>query len=121
MIIARLPFKVPTEPIEQARVEAIQARGGNPFTEHALPQAVIKLKQGFGRLIRSRDDRGCVLVLDSRIAPQGLRPHLPRLAAAGAADRRPVAPGLRRDVGLLSAVLTPLRQPRGAYSPSFFQ
>ena len=68
VIIARLPFKVPTEPIEQARVEAIQARGGNPFIDHALPQAIIKLKQGFGRLIRSRDDRGCVLILDSRIA-----------------------------------------------------
>jgi ATP-dependent DNA helicase DinG len=68
VVIARLPFKVPTEPIEAARVEAIEARGGNPFNEHTLPQAVIKLKQGFGRLIRSRDDRGCVVVLDSRIA-----------------------------------------------------
>lgn len=68
VIIARLPFKVPTEPIERARVEAIELRGGNPFEEHALPQAVIKLKQGFGRLIRSRRDRGCVLILDSRIA-----------------------------------------------------
>ena len=68
VIIARLPFKVPTEPIERARVEAIEARGGNAFEEHALPQAAIKLKQGFGRLIRSRSDRGCVLILDSRIA-----------------------------------------------------
>ncbi len=68
VIIARLPFKVPTEPIEAARVEAIEARGGNPFMEHALPQAVLKLKQGFGRLIRSRSDCGCVLVLDSRVA-----------------------------------------------------
>jgi ATP-dependent DNA helicase DinG len=68
VIIARLPFKVPTEPIERARVEVIEARGGNAFEEHALPQAVIKLKQGFGRLIRSRSDWGCVLILDSRIA-----------------------------------------------------
>jgi ATP-dependent DNA helicase DinG len=67
VVIARLPFKVPTEPIEEARVEAIERRGGNPFLEHAVPQAVIKLKQGFGRLIRSRDDRGCVVILDSRI------------------------------------------------------
>lgn len=66
VIITRLPFSVPTEPIEQARIEAIEARGGNPFTERSLPQAVIKLKQGFGRLIRSRGDRGAVLVLDSR-------------------------------------------------------
>ena len=68
MVIARLPFRVPTEPLEEARVEAIAARGGDPFSEHAVPQAAIKLQQGFGRLIRSRSDRGCVVVLDSRIA-----------------------------------------------------
>ena len=68
VVIARLPFRVPTEPLEQARVDAIAARGGDPFIERALPQAVIKLKQGFGRLIRTRTDRGCVLVLDSRLA-----------------------------------------------------
>jgi ATP-dependent DNA helicase DinG len=67
VIITRLPFRVPTEPIEQARVEAITARGGNAFAEHTVPQAVIKLKQGFGRLIRSRTDRGVVLLLDSRV------------------------------------------------------
>lgn len=68
VIIARLPFRVPTEPIEQARVAAIEQRGGQPFQEHSVPQAVIKLKQGFGRLIRTRSDRGCVLILDSRLA-----------------------------------------------------
>lgn len=68
VVIARLPFRVPTEPLEEARVEAIAARGGDPFTEHALPQAAIKLQQGFGRLIRSRGDRGGVVILDSRIA-----------------------------------------------------
>ncbi|MFI5366457.1 MAG: helicase C-terminal domain-containing protein [Candidatus Binatia bacterium] len=67
VMIARLPFRVPTEPIEQARVEAIEARDGNAFAEHTVPQAVIKLKQGFGRLIRGRTDRGAVVVLDSRI------------------------------------------------------
>jgi len=67
VMITRLPFRVPTEPIEQARVEAITARGGNAFAEHTVPQAVIKLKQGFGRLIRARTDRGAVVVLDSRI------------------------------------------------------
>jgi len=67
VVIARLPFKVPTEPIEQARVETIERRGGNGFLEHAVPQAVIKLKQGFGRLIRSREDRGCVVILDGRV------------------------------------------------------
>lgn len=67
VIITRLPFRVPTEPIEQARVDAIKMRGGNPFDEHTVPQAVIKLKQGFGRLIRSRTDFGAVVVLDSRV------------------------------------------------------
>jgi ATP-dependent DNA helicase DinG len=67
VVITKLPFRVPTEPIEEARVEEIQRRGGNPFMEHALPQAVIKLKQGFGRLIRSRTDRGAVVLLDSRV------------------------------------------------------
>ncbi len=68
VIIARLPFRVPSEPIEQARVEAIEQRGGNAFQEHSIPQAAIKLKQGFGRLIRTKTDRGCVLILDSRLA-----------------------------------------------------
>lgn len=67
VVITKLPFRVPTEPIEEARVEQIQKRGGNPFVEHALPQAVIKLKQGFGRLIRSKDDHGAVVLLDSRV------------------------------------------------------
>jgi ATP-dependent DNA helicase DinG len=67
VVITRLPFRVPTEPIEQARVDAIKARGGNPFDDHTVPQAVIKLKQGFGRLIRSRTDFGAVVLLDSRV------------------------------------------------------
>ncbi len=67
VIIARLPFHVPTEPIQQARAERLVERGGDPFRELSIPQAVLKLRQGFGRLIRSRDDRGAVLILDSRI------------------------------------------------------
>ncbi|MBI1921130.1 MAG: helicase [Geobacter sp.] len=67
VIITRLPFRVPTEPIQQARVEHIAASGGDPFMEYTVPQAVIKLRQGFGRLIRSRVDRGGVLILDKRI------------------------------------------------------
>jgi len=67
VIIVRLPFRVPTEPIVEARVEAITRRGGNAFLEYTVPQAVLKLKQGFGRLIRRRTDRGCVFILDRRL------------------------------------------------------
>ena len=67
VIIARLPFQVPTEPVQQARAEKIKSDGGDPFRDFAVPQAVIKFRQGFGRLIRSRDDRGAVLILDRRV------------------------------------------------------
>ncbi len=67
VIITRLPFRVPTEPIQVARVEEIEARGGDAFNGYSVPQAVLKFKQGFGRLIRSTTDRGTVVVLDRRI------------------------------------------------------
>jgi len=71
VIIARLPFQVPTEPVQQARSEQIDAEGGDSFREFSIPQAVIKFRQGFGRLIRSRDDRGAVLILDRRVTTKG--------------------------------------------------
>jgi len=90
VIITRLPFRVPTEPILEARTEEIAASGGDPFMEYTVPQAVIKFKQGFGRLIRSKGDRGGVLILDSRVLTRGygrifLRslPELEVTAAAG--------------------------------------
>lgn len=67
VILPRLPFRVPTEPILQARAEAIEAAGRNAFLEFTVPQAVIKFRQGFGRLIRRRSDQGAVVILDSRI------------------------------------------------------
>ncbi len=67
VIIDKLPFAVPTEPVHKARSEAIEETGGNAFAEYSLPNAVIKLKQGFGRLIRSKDDYGIILILDTRL------------------------------------------------------
>ena len=67
IIIPKLPFRVPTEPVQEARYERMQANGKNPFQEYSLPQAALRLRQGFGRLIRTRRDRGVVLLLDKRV------------------------------------------------------
>jgi ATP-dependent DNA helicase DinG len=67
VIIDKLPFAVPSDPIVAARVRALQEDGRNPFAEYQVPEAVLALKQGFGRLIRSKTDRGILAILDNRI------------------------------------------------------
>ena len=67
VVIDKLPFQVPTDPVVSARFRQIKMKGGDPFREYSIPTAVISLRQGLGRLVRSREDRGIMAVLDSRL------------------------------------------------------
>jgi ATP-dependent DNA helicase DinG len=67
VVITKLPFDVPDRPLVQARTEEIEKNGGNAFMEYSLPRAILRLKQGFGRLIRSSEDTGAVTILDPRV------------------------------------------------------
>ncbi|MFI5228438.1 MAG: helicase C-terminal domain-containing protein [Gemmatimonadales bacterium] len=71
LLIGKLPFRVPTEPVTAAHCEAIEARGGDAFREYMLPHAALRLKQGFGRLVRTSVDRGVVVIADPRVVTKG--------------------------------------------------
>jgi ATP-dependent DNA helicase DinG len=85
LLISKLPFRVPGEPLTAARLEAIEAEGGDPFHEYLVPLAALKLKQGFGRLIRTRTDVGVVVLLDPRVLRKRYGPTL--LAGLPPAER----------------------------------
>ncbi|HEX3158428.1 MAG TPA: helicase C-terminal domain-containing protein [Gemmatimonadaceae bacterium] len=99
LVLAKLPFRVPSEPITAAQCEAIEARGGNSFGEYMLPHAALRLKQGFGRLIRTATDRGVIVLADPRIVTK----HYGR----GLIDALPPA---RRVVGAWPKVLGEIQQ-----------
>jgi len=99
VIITRLPFTVPSEPIQKARAERVKAQGRSDFDDLSVPQAVIRFRQGFGRLIRTKEDRGVVTVLDSRIMTKGFgRTFLESL------------PPVRRATGKWENVISDVRQ-----------
>ena len=75
VVIDKLPFAPPDDPVLAARIERLRSEGGNPFLEYQLPQAVIALKQGAGRLIRDETDRGVLMICDPRLVHEALRPH----------------------------------------------
>ncbi len=86
LVITKLPFEVPSDPVFTARSESFE----NPFTEYAIPQAILRLKQGFGRLIRSKTDRGVVVALDRRLLSKGYGAGFLRSLPTSTVRRGPV-------------------------------
>ena len=111
VIVDKLPFASPGDPVVAARIERLRSRGQNAFGEYQVPVAVLMLKQGLGRLIRSASDRGILAVLDSRLLQQAVRPPLPREPAS----RAPRARARRRSPASWREGRGPARvRPRGS-------
>jgi ATP-dependent DNA helicase DinG len=109
ILLARLPFRVPTEPLVAARCERVEQAGGDAFTDYMLPDAALRLKQGFGRLIRTANDRGAIVLMDPRVLTRGYGAMLLE-----------TLPPAKRSVGPWEEVrrqLVPFFQPREAASP----
>ena len=75
VIITKLPFEVPTHPVMEAKIKQVEEQGGNSFMEFSLPEAILRLKQGFGRLIRTKTDKGMVVILDPRVTTKFYGKH----------------------------------------------
>jgi ATP-dependent DNA helicase DinG len=71
VIIDKLPFQVPSDPLVSARMARVEREGGSPFSDYQVPHAILRLKQGLGRLIRSKSDRGVLSILDNRLSTKG--------------------------------------------------
>jgi Rad3-related DNA helicase len=97
LLIARLPFPVPTDPVVAARSEQIAEEGGDPFRELMMPEALLRFRQGIGRLIRTATDRGAVVVADPRIARAG---YGAKFAAA-----LPARPRVSRSAGEIASAV----------------
>jgi ATP-dependent DNA helicase DinG len=107
LLIPRLPFRVPSEPVTAANCEAIDARGGNSFAEYMLPHASLRLKQGVGRLIRTASDRGAIVLGDPRAVNKAY--------GRGLIDALPPA---RRVIQPWARIVETLRQFYGPAAPS---
>ncbi|MDX2177252.1 MAG: helicase C-terminal domain-containing protein [Candidatus Sumerlaeia bacterium] len=103
LVIAKLPFALPTDPLQEAQYEALQKRGIDPFDYLVVPRAIIRLKQGFGRLIRSRTDRGAVLIADNRVLKMGYGRRFLRSLPGAAPVGGPAADVLEKMRGFLGA------------------
>jgi ATP-dependent DNA helicase DinG len=90
VIMGRLPFRAPGDPLEEAKLDRIRERGQSPFYRRSLPEAVLRFQQGFGRLIRTRSDRGVVIVFDPRVQPERSRYGRVFLDALGEVPREVV-------------------------------